>query len=190
MTAMRWMGEALRSLRPGVDALTSARFEQELGTSLKVTSPVFKEGDAIPRTFTADGEGRFPGLAWDGLPPQTQSVVLLVEDADIPFFRPVTHLIVHSIAPEQGALEPGAVPKRLRGPSPAGWACGRNFLGATGWTPPSPPPGHGEHRYAFQVFALNGRPRFPYPPGRAGLMRRIHPHIVAQGRLIGTYKRV
>jgi hypothetical protein len=177
-------------VRPGIDALASSGLEHELGASLTVTSPVFRDGDAIPRVFTADGEGRFPGVSWDGLPPQTQSVVLLVEDADIPLFRPVTHLIVHSIPPELAGLEPGSVPKRLRGPSPAGWSCGRNFLGVTGWTPPSPPPGHGEHRYAFQVFALNARPRFPHPPRRRGLMRRIRPHLVAQGRLIATYKRV
>lgn len=189
MSVLRSIGELLRPVRPGVDALASFRFESFLGTALTVTSPVFKEGDAIPRTFTADGERRFPGLAWEGLPPQTQSVVLLVEDADVPFLRPVTHAIVHSIPPGLGALEPGAVPRRMTGPSPAGWACGRNFLGRTGWAAPSPPPGHGPHRYAFQVFALNARPQFPHPPGRSGLIRRIRPHLVAQGRLIGTYMR-
>ena len=190
MSVMRWIGALLRPIRPGVDALASSRLAQDVEASLTVTSPVFKEGDAIPRVFTADGEGRFPGVFWAGLPPQTQSVVLFVQDADIPFFRPVTHAIVHSIDPALGGLEPGSVPTRLRGRSAAGWACGRNFLGATGWTPPSPPPGHGGHRYAFQVFALSNRPAFPYPPGRAGLMRLIRPHMVAQGRLIGTYKRV
>lgn len=189
MSLMRTIGEFLQPLRPGVDALTGARLEAVLGASLTVTSPSFRDGEAIPTEFTADGQSRFPGLAWEGLPPQTQSVVLLVEDADIPFVRPVTHLIVHSIPPDLGALAPGEVPRRMAGPAQAGWACGRNFLGRPGWTPPSPPPGHGPHRYAFQVFALNARPQFPHPPGRAGLLRRIRPHLVAQGRLIGTYER-
>src|SRR4051812_6832996 len=189
MTWMRSIATALRPLRPGVDALTSSKFEGFLGNALKVTSPSFRDGDAIPRAFTAEGEGRFPGVGWEGLPPQTQSVVLLVEDADIPFFWPVTPLIVHSIPPGLGALQPGEVGRRQRQRSPQGWACGRNFLGAAGWTPPAPPPGHGPHRYAFQVFALNARPSFPYPPGRAGLLRRIRPHLIAQGRVIGTYMR-
>ena len=81
-------------------------------------------------------------------------------------------------------------PLRLRGQSPRGYACGRNALGRPGWTAPTPPPGHGPHRYAFQVFALDARPGFPYPPGRALLMRTIRPHIIAQGRMIGTYERV
>jgi phosphatidylethanolamine-binding protein (PEBP) family uncharacterized protein len=190
MSVLRTIGEALRPLRPGVDALVTSRFEAFLGNALQVSSPAFRDGDAIPRTFTADGGGRFPGLSWSGLPPQTQSVVVLVEDADIPFFRPVTHLIVHSIPPGLGGLEPGEVGTRQRGRAPRGWECGRNFLGRPGWTPPSPPPGHGTHRYAFQVFALSGRPGFSYPPGRAGLLRRIRPYLIAQGRLIGTYKRV
>ena len=190
MALMRSIGEMLRPVRPGVDALTTSKFEGFLGNALKVTCPVFRDGDAIPRAFTADGEGRFPGVAWDGLPPQTQSVAVLVEDADIPFFRPVTHLIVHSIPPGLGGLEPGEVPRRQQGRSARGWQCGRNFLGRPGWTPPSPPPGHGPHRYAFQVFALNARPQFPYPPSRAGLLRRIRPHLIAQGRVIGTYVRV
>lgn len=189
MSVMRWIGSALRPLRPGVDALASSRLERFLPLSIKVTSPAFGESDPIPSVFTADGAGRFPGVFWDGLPPQTVSVALLVEDADIPFFRPVTHLIVHSILPDLGGLEPGSVKARQRGRTKAGWACGRNFLGATGWTPPSPPPGHGPHRYAFQVFALGERPDFLHPPGRAALLREIRPHLLAQGRLIGTYLR-
>ena len=54
---------------------------------------------------------------------------------------------------------------------------------------PSPPPGHGPHRYAFQVFALGVRPVFAYPPGRSKLLSVIRPHLLAQGRLIGTYER-
>lgn len=184
---MNWVGCLLRPLRPGVDALTSHRLGRGVSRGITVTSPVFKESDAIPRLCTVDGEGRFPGVEWSGLPDGTQSLVLLVEDADIPFAVPVTHLIVHSIAPALGGLEPGALPAFMAGPSPEGWACGRNFLGAAGWTPPSPPPGHGAHRYAFQIFALSARPRFRYPPRRGRLMRQIRPFIIGQGQLIGTY---
>lgn len=184
---LRWVGRLLSPLRPGVDALTNHKLGHRIPSTIRVTSPVFKESDAIPRLFTAEGDGRFPGIQWTDLPAETQSVVLLVEDADIPFAVPVTHLIVHSIDPGAAGIEAGAVKAFMAGPAPEGWACGRNFLGAAGWTPPAPPPGHGPHRYAFQVFALSERPSFRYPPHRGRLMRTIRPHILAQGCLVGTY---
>lgn len=184
---MNWVGRMLHPLRPGVDALTSSKLGTKVAGGIRVTSPVFKESEAIPRLFTTDGDGRFPGIEWTGLPADTKEVVLLVEDADIPFAVPVTHLIVHSIDPALPGLETGAVKPFMAAPAAAGWACGRNFLGAAGWTPPAPPPGHGPHRYAFQVFALNVRSDFRFPPRRGRLMRRIRPHIIARGRLIGTY---
>lgn len=187
MAPRQWIGQALGSLRPGVDSLTGSGLDVRGG--IAVTSPTFKESEALPRLCTADGEGRFPGIEWSGLPEGTRSVVLLVEDADIPWPVPVTHLIVHSIYPELPGLEPGAVGAFSPGASDAGWACGRNFLGAVGWTPPAPPPGHGMHRYAFQVFALDAQPRFRFPPHRGRLMRQIMPHLLGQGRLIGTYSR-
>ncbi len=190
MKLMRLVGRALSPLRPGVDALTGEKLSRRIPTTIEVTSPVFKESDAIPRLFTAQGDGRFPGIAWSGLPDRTCSVVLLVEDADIPFAVPVTHLIVHSIDPAITELATGAVKAFMPAPSPAGWACGRNFLGAAGYTPPAPPPGHGPHRYAFQVFALSAAPSFRYPPHRGRLMRAIRPYILARGSLIGTYVNV
>ena len=187
---MRTIGHALRNVRPGPMLLATGRLSGSLGYALRVSSPAFGDGQPMPVRFTQDGDSVFPPLRWEGLPPQTLSTVLLVEDADIPNFRPLVHLIVHSIPPDVTELDEGEVPLRLRGQSPRGYACGRNALGRPGWTAPTPPPGHGPHRYAFQVFALDARPGFPYPPGRALLMRTIRPHIIAQGRMIGTYERV
>ncbi len=188
-SVMHFIGHALRGVRPGPMLLTSSRYSGWLGFALRVSSPAFGDGKPMPARFTQDGASLFPPLAWEGLPPQTQSAVLLVEDADIPSFRPLTHLIVHSIPPDVTELAEGEIPLRLRGTSPRGYACGLNALGRTGWTAPTPPPGHGPHRYAFQVFALNARPEFGPPPGRSRLLRMIRPHIIAQGRVIGTYER-
>ena len=186
---MRSLGQALRPVRPGVAMLTSSKFSGFLGYALKVSSPAFADGQPMPVRFTQDGANLCPPLRWEGLPPQTQSAVLLVEDADIPSLRPLVHLIVHSIPPEKTEFEEGEIPLRLRGTAPGGWACGRNFLGRPGWSASAPPPGHGPHRYAFQVFALDAHPHFAYPPGRAKLLRTIRPNLIAQGRLIGTYER-
>jgi len=189
-SGMRSVGQTLRPVRPGVAMLSSSKFSGFLSYALRVSSPAFDDRQPMPVRFTQDGEDLCPPLRWEGLPPQTQSAVLLVEDADIPLLRPLVHLIVHSIPPDKTEFAEGEIPLRVTGTMPGGWACGRNALGRPGWMAPSPPPGHGPHRYAFQVFALNARPSFAYPPGRAMLLRTIRPHLIAQGRLIGTYERV
>ena len=183
------LGEALRPVRPGVAMLSSSKYSGFLGYALKVSSPAFADGEPMPVRFTQDGENLSPPLRWEGLPAQTQSMVLLVEDADIPLPRPLVHLIVHSIPPNKTEFAEGEIALRVSGTMPGGWACGRNALGRPGWTAPTPPPGHGPHRYAFQIFALDARPQFDYPPGRAMLRRTIRPHLIAQGRMIGTYER-
>lgn len=188
-SVMRSLGQALRPVRPGVAMLSSSKFSGFLGYAMTVSSPAFGDGKPMPARFTQDGENLSPPLSWEGLPPQTQTAVLLVEDADIPSLRPLVHLIVHSIPPDKTEFAEGEIPLRLTGAAPGGWACGRNALGRPGWTAPAPPPGHGPHRYAFQVFALDARPHFAYPPGRSMLLRMIRPHLIAQGRLIGTYER-
>ncbi len=185
----RQLGQALRPVRPGLLALTTSKYSGFLGMALRVSSPAFGEGEPIPVRYTADGQGVFPPLRWEGVPARTASIVLLVEDADLPWIAPGVHLIVHSIPPELTELAEGAIPARLVGPAPEGYACGRNMLARPGWTPPTPPPGHGKHQYAFQVFALDAKPSFPYPPSRALLLRTMRPHLLAQGRLIGTYER-
>ncbi len=178
---------ALRAVRPGKSSLETARLG--LDFTIAVHSDAFMTGRPMPARFTADGAGRMPPVAWSGLPDGTASVVLLVQDADPPLPRPLTHLIVYGIPPDVDSLAEGEIPRRLVGPGRHGYACGRNAAWRTGWLPPSPPPGHGAHRYAFQVFALDANPDFTRPPGRAALMRAIRPHILAQGRLIGRYER-
>ena len=102
----------MRPLRPGVDALTVRKVAQRVKRRLEVTQPdAFGEGDDIPSSTPPMAPEAFP--AWPGAacPRVRKSVALLVEDADIPFVQPVTHLIVHSISPEIPGIEPGAVPE-------------------------------------------------------------------------------
>ena len=70
-----------------------------------------------------------------------------------------------------------------------GLRTGRNSYLQTAWLPPDPPPGHGVHRYAFQVFALDVSPPFDETPGRDEVVDAIREHALASGLLIGTYER-
>ena len=118
---LRRIGTALRPIRPGLDALAGARFRHT--APIDVTSGSFN--GILPRRFSADGDGWLPALAWSGLPPGTQSLVVVVQDADVPAPRPLTHLILYGIDPGMLALMEGEVPRRQRGLSSRGYACGR-----------------------------------------------------------------
>jgi Raf kinase inhibitor-like YbhB/YbcL family protein len=186
----RALGFMLQPIRPGTQALaTKRRSLAEVPETIEVTSRAFENGGPIPDRYTGYAEGISPPLAWHYLPDEAISLVLVVEDADAPTLRPLVHAIVTGLAPSLGGLAEGAIPATLTGASPDGWVTGRNAIGRRGWMPIMPPPGHGPHRYAFQIFVLNAEPRFDWPPGREFLLRTIRPHMIARGSLIGIYQR-
>ena len=108
------------------------------------------------------------------------------EDADAPTPNPLVHAIVVDLAPADGALAEGAIASGDHHGSE--FRIGRNSYLQAAWLPPDPPPGHGVHRYAFQVFALAGG-GFDATPGRDAVLDALREHGLASGCLIGTYER-
>jgi phosphatidylethanolamine-binding protein (PEBP) family uncharacterized protein len=66
---------------------------------------------------------------------------------------------------------------------------GKNSFMKIGWLPPDPPRGHGPHRYAFQLFALDKILPLTDHPGRNALLAAMRGHILARGVMIGMYSR-
>lgn len=183
-----WLGSAMRGLRAGADKLCIA--EAELGgfESIELSSPAFADGGRLPPRFTADGEGVSPPLLWGPVPEGTRSLTLIVEDPDAPSPQPLVHAIVWNIAPDAHRLAEGAI--RADGAGGAdGKDVGRNSYFMEGWLPPDPPTGHGEHAYAFQLFAVGDTSDPGHTPGRAALVRAMAGRILGAGLLIGTYSR-
>lgn len=52
--------------------------------TLVLTSPTFADGGHIPPEFTCDGVDKSPPLTWEGVPDNTQSLALIVDDPDMP----------------------------------------------------------------------------------------------------------
>jgi Raf kinase inhibitor-like YbhB/YbcL family protein len=184
----RKIGHMLRHVRPGLGALATSKLSLP-GHGMVLTSPAFLDGAAIPLRYTQDGESLFPPLYWDNVPANTKSLVLLVEDADAPFPRPLVHALLHAIPPGLSGIPEGGVALRQTRKSPLGFKAGRNSLSRIGWMAPSPIPGHGPHRYAFQLFALDIVPGFARPPGRGAVLRAVRQNIIAASRLVGVYQR-
>jgi len=183
------IGRILRGARPGPSELVfNDDALAEVDDTLVVTSPAFADGEPLPARFTADGDGVSPPLRWAGVPEGTAEVVLLIEDADSPTPNPLVHAIVWRLPAEDGGLEEGAMPEETKVIGTP--AMGVNSFLRVGYLPPDPPPGHGAHRYAFQVFAL----RLPLTietaaPGRTELVEALQISAIARGMLIGSYER-
>ena len=182
------VGRALRSIRPGTEALVSQDDAfADVPDIIAITSTAFAADGAIPPRYTEDGDKISPPLEWIGVPPEAQALVLLVEDADSPTFRPLVHAILGDLPPRDGVLAEGELPSSGSGGERFGM--GRNSFLSHGWLPPDPPRGHGPHRYAFQMFALDEVPSFAKAPGRSALVAALRGHVIARGVLTGTYSR-
>jgi Raf kinase inhibitor-like YbhB/YbcL family protein len=180
------IGKGLRKMRPGIRDLimhTPGIAGSEL--AIHVTSPTFRDGHRLPAKYTADGAGCSPPLQWTGVPDAAASLVLVVEDADSPTRHPLVHAIAYNL--KGGKLPEGALSDPGRHSTAA--QMGRNSFLTTRYLPPDPPPGHGPHRYFFQLFALDHRPRFPHPPGRSAILESMRRHVLAKGMLCGVYER-
>ncbi|WP_431469331.1 YbhB/YbcL family Raf kinase inhibitor-like protein [Sphingosinithalassobacter sp. LHW66-3] len=183
-----WLGHALKGVRAGADKL--AIVQPELGSfdNLHLASPAFANGARLPVRFTEDGEGVSPPLFWTGVPEGAERLALIVEDADAPTPAPLVHAVVWDLPPHDGELVEGAI--QADGKAGAdGSDVGRNSYFAEGWLPPDPPTGHGEHHYAFQLFALAAGPDVGDNPGRGALVRAMAGKVLAAGLLTGTYSR-
>ena len=183
------LGHALRNQRAGLDQIVFNLLDLRAGmAALTVTSLAFADHAPIPVPYTADGAGFSPPLQWSGVPPGAASLVLIVEDADAPTPQPFVHAIVVELPGTDGALAEGALDSDDH--AGAGYRIGRNSYLQASWLAPDPPPGHGVHRYAFQVFALNSAaPAFSETPGRDEVLEALRDHAIASGCLIGTYER-
>lgn len=143
-----------------------------------LSSSAFEHGAAVPRRHTCDGEDVSPELAWSGVPEETRSLALVVDDPDAPG-RTFLHWLAWGLEPEAGRLGEGeAAP--VEGP---------NDFGSTGYRGPCPPSGHGPHRYFFRLHALGAPVDVRAGADRDELERAIRDHQLGTAELIGTYER-
>jgi len=149
--------------------------------TIEVSTPAFKDGAAIPKANTCDGEGKPPTIVWRAVPPGSVELVMVVEDPDAPSGT-FTHWTAWGIAASTGA---GLAPD---GKFPAGVKEGENSAGKTGWTPPCPPEGDDAHHYRFSLYAVSEG--LTLEPGASPeAVRAALKGAVGRGTFTGTYKR-
>ena len=146
---------------------------------IDVRSTAFEEGGAIPARYTCDGLDVSPPLQWISVPDGTQSLALIADDPDAPGGTFV-HWVIYNLPPDTQRL-PEDVPNRET--LPGGAVQSLNGAGTIGYTGPCPP--SGTHRYFFNVYALDTE----LDPGGGDLVSAMEGHVLAEGRLMGTYRR-
>lgn len=182
------VGHAFINQRAGMENVVyNVLFHERKTARLELRSRAFAFNARIPVRYTADGEGISPPLHWSHLPAGADTLALIVEDADAPTPHPLVHAIVVDLKAEDGELDEGALNSdHHRG---SGLETGRNSFFKHAWLPPDPPPGHGEHRYVFQLFALRVGPLLSQFCGRGEFIDAVLERAVGVGCVIGTYER-
>lgn len=146
--------------------------------NMKLTSPVFNNGDYIPDKYTCDGENVNPPLEISGVPENAKSLVLIIDDPDAPAGDWV-HWTVWNIPPDTRNISENSVP--------FGVAEGLTDFGRPGYGGPCPP--SGVHHYQFKLYALDILLNISASASKKDIEKAIDGCIISQTILVGIYKK-
>lgn len=151
--------------------------------NMKLTSTAFQEGGMIPAKYTCDGANVSPPLEWSGAPQATKSFALICDDPDAPG-KTWVHWVVFDLPASRKSLPENVPPQETL---PGGGKQGMNDFKKIGYGGPCPP--SGTHRYFFKLYALDAELNLDSKTTKDRLVQAMKDHILAQGELIGRYKR-
>ncbi len=150
---------------------------------MKISSPAFGNGEKIPSKYTCDGQNINPPLKIEQVPEGARSLVLIMEDPDVPKKLRADgmwdHWVVFNLPADLQDIAEAAPPPGIEG-------TGTN--GQPGYMGPCPP--DREHRYFFKLFALDTASLAMDPKStKADVQRAMADHIIAQAEFMGRYER-
>lgn len=142
---------------------------------MKISSPDFSHNSPLPAKFSCAGLKVNPGFIIEGIPADTKTLALIVDDPDA-VRGTFVHWVVYNIPPVTGIKE-DSVPGSE----------GINSLGSAAYVPPCPP--SGTHRYFFKIYALDTELDFNSPPSKEELESAMQNHILNKAELVGLFKK-
>jgi Raf kinase inhibitor-like YbhB/YbcL family protein len=153
------------------------------GGTLTLNSRSFADQQSIPARYTCAGRNESPALSWSGVPKETRSLVLMVDDPDAPMGTFV-HWLVYNISPTTEDLPANVLPSTPLN----GGEQGINGRGETGYAGPCPPPGT-PHHYHFRLYAVDQRLGLQPGANAAQVQSALKEHVLATTELIGIFGR-
>jgi Raf kinase inhibitor-like YbhB/YbcL family protein len=169
---------------------------------MTLTTSAWKDGGIIPTRYAQGGAEISPPLAWDNVPANTESFVLIMHDLDN--ITPQNtdgflHWMLWNIPKDERAL-PEAIPSAEEGPK------GTKQMSSSGpyYRGPAAPASGPVHHYAFDLYALNTTvdvpaqavvhgtgPSMSAIPAttEAAVKAAMVGHILGKATLVGLWKR-
>ncbi len=164
------------------DASKKSVFIPNKALPMKISSPAFQHNGSIPSKYTCDGQNTNPTLDFADIPAGAKSLVLLMDDPDVPkSIRPDgmwDHWVVWNMPPTTVSITEGETPTG---------AVGKNTGGSQLYGGPCPP--DREHRYFFKLYALDALLDLPEGSSKAVVEKAMKGHVLAQAELVGRYNR-
>lgn len=161
---------------------------------MTLESLVFKEGEFIPSKYTCDGENISPPLTIKNIPEGTKSLVLLMDDPDVPKERRpegyFDHWVIYNIPTTINSFAEGQY--SLGNNMVDSGVQGLNGRGDASYTGPCPPTEFQPttHRYFFKLYAIDlPKLDFAKSPSKNEVLEAIQGHIVEETSLMGRYDR-
>lgn len=152
---------------------------------LSLSSPAFSENGLIPAKYTCDGENINPALRISGVPETAASLVLIMDDPDIPSavktktgIDVFDHWLIFNLSPQTGEISEHMEPAGMEG---------ANGAGKRGYAGPCPP--DREHRYFFKLYALGITLPLPEGASRKEVEAAMAGHVIESTELVGRYNR-
>lgn len=150
---------------------------------LTLSSPAFEDNELMPKKYSCQGEEINPPLEITGVPKNTKSLTLLMEDPDIPFFlffmSPFTHWLLCHLEPETTTIKEGNVPDNT--------IVGKNSMRQNTYIGPCPP--WGTHRYIFHLYALDEKLPVTVKHRKKHVLKAMKGHIIEETTLVGLYSK-
>lgn len=155
--------------------------------SFELTSRDFSAQAEIPRVHTCEGDDLSPHLEWTGMPGDTRSLALIVDDPDAPDPQAPkmvwVHWVLYNVPAETAELARGVEASGL----PEGTRDGLNDWKRTGYGGPCPP--IGRHRYFHKLYALDIILPDLGEVTKPRLLEAMEGHVLATAELMGTYQK-
>lgn len=148
---------------------------------MKITSDAFGPDGKIPCKYTCDGRNLSPPLSISDVPPETKSLVVILDEVEVPGrYRKLdkdVHWLVFNLPQNVRDIPEGRQPDRSYGMVETGKL---KYHG--------PCPSEGEHLYRFKVYALDVELDLRQDATARQVTKAMAGHILTNAELMAKYE--